>query len=70
MKFQSGYNSTTKEAVFQIGDTERRMKFELFGDYHAVSIMLNEARKVGREEAAKECVWRMQAMARDMGVAT
>jgi hypothetical protein len=68
-KFQSEYNSITKEAVFYVGETERRIKFEEFSDYHAMSILLNDARKLGRAEAAKEFAWRVTLMCRDMGVA-
>jgi hypothetical protein len=66
--FRSEYNALTGKAKFTIGDAVREMHFAEFADYHAVSIMLNDSRKVGREEAAKECVWRMQLLARDMGV--
>ena len=69
MTFRSEYNSITGKAVFTIGESVPEMYFSEFSDYHAVSIMLNEARKLGREEAAKECVWRIQLLARDMGVA-
>lgn len=66
--FKAEYNSLTGKAVFTIGDMVREMSFAEWSDFSAVSTMLNEARRVGREEAAKECVWRMQLVARDMGV--
>ncbi|MGF6837036.1 hypothetical protein QF001_000903 [Paraburkholderia youngii] len=69
MTFKSEYNSITGEAVFYVVETVRRQKFAEFSDYHAVACLLNDARRLGREEAANECAWRMQLLARDMGVA-
>jgi hypothetical protein len=66
--FKAEYNSLTGKAVFTMGDMVREMNFAEFADFHAVSCMLNAARQTGREEAAKECVFRMQLVARDMGV--
>jgi hypothetical protein len=68
-EFHGNETDRSGDALFKVGDIERAVHFETFADYHAVAQLLNEARQVGREEAAKECVWRMQVLARDMGVA-
>lgn len=66
--FKSEYNSLTGQARFKIGDYTREMHFDKFDDYHKVSNLLDEARKVGAQDAAKEFAWRVKNMVRDMGV--
>ncbi|KAA1013004.1 hypothetical protein FVF58_09440 [Paraburkholderia panacisoli] len=70
--FQSEWagNETDRsgDALFKVGEIERAVHFNEFTDYHAIAQLLNEARKVGREEAAKEFAWRVSQVAREMGV--
>jgi hypothetical protein len=72
MTFKSGFKGNTENssgtATFEVGTIKRDIPFAEFTHYHAVAQLLNEARKVAREEAVKECLWRMQLLARDMGV--
>jgi hypothetical protein len=71
MTFQSEWfgneTDSSGDALFKVGDVERAVHFNEFSDYHAVAQLLNEARRIGREEAAKEFAWRVTRFAREMG---
>ena len=72
MKFQSEFMASTDPkdktgwATFYVGDVERRVFFANFQDYHLVSILLNEARQLGREEAAKQVAARLTQFVREI----
>ena len=53
-------------ATFYVGDVERKVFFADFQDYHVVSILLNEARKVGREQAAESVAARLTQFVREI----
>jgi hypothetical protein len=73
MTFKSEWagNETDRSgiATFEVGTIKRDVLFAEFTQYHAVAQLLNEARKVGREEAAKEFAFKVTRFAREMGAA-
>lgn len=72
MKFQSEFMASTDPkdksgwATFHVGDVERAVFFNDFQDYHVVSILLNEARQYGREEAAGQVARRLEQFVREI----
>jgi hypothetical protein len=50
-------------ATFRVGSIKRDVHFTDVADFHAVAQLLNEARKVEREEAAREFIARAQQWA-------
>lgn len=53
-------------ATFYVGDVERKVFFADFMDYHVVSILLNEARQIGREEAASQVAARLAQFVKEI----
>ena len=53
-------------ATFYVGDVERKVFFNTFEDYHIVSILLNEARQIGREQAASSVAARLTQFVREI----
>jgi hypothetical protein len=72
MTFKSEWagNETDRSgiATFEVGTIKRDIPFAEFTQYHAVAQLLNEARQVGREEAAREFASRAKNWLREMGV--
>jgi hypothetical protein len=72
MTFRSQFKGNTENssgtATFEVGTIKRDIPFAEFTQYHAVAQLLNEARQVGREEAAREFASRAKNWLREMGV--
>jgi hypothetical protein len=66
-EFKGNETDSSGIATFEVGTIKRDIPFDEFTQYHAVAQLLNEARQVGREEAAKEFASRVAQFARDMG---
>lgn len=72
MKFQSEFMASTDPrdksgwAKFYVGDVERKVFFNDFQDYHVVSILLNEARQLGREQAASSVAARLTQFVKEI----
>lgn len=67
-EFMASTDSKDKSgwATFYVGDVERKVFFNDFQDFHVVSILLNEARQFGREEAAKGVASRLTQFVREI----
>jgi hypothetical protein len=50
-------------AIFRVGSIKRDVYFADVADFHAVCTLLNEVRKVEREESAREFIARAQQWA-------
>lgn len=65
-QFQGNETERSGTATFFVGTIERQIQFERFEDYHAIAQLLNEARRVGRTEAARAFSAQAQQWAREM----
>jgi hypothetical protein len=67
-EFKGNETDSSGIATFEVGTIKRDVLFAEFTQYHAVAQLLNEARQVGREEAARYFGINAAQWARDMGV--
>lgn len=72
MTFQSEWfgneTDSSGDVIFKVGEVERAMHFNEFADYHAVAQLLNEARRVGREEGVRDFAFAARTFARQEGI--
>lgn len=66
-RFQGNEHDRSGTASFSVGTIERDVRFEDAADFHAICALINEARKYGREEAAREFLVRVRQWTEEKG---